>query len=102
MKFGEALRAVAALQQERLAGGDIGEPVLQPPRLAGEDQRREALQHLLDAAERGLVGIAGNLPDRQAAPAHGGPFLAHGLVLRRRARRFAGVSIEYTSWVGGR
>ena len=69
MELGKAFGAVAALQQERLAGGDIGEPVLQAPRLAGKDQRRVGAQRLLDAAERGLVGIAGNLADREAAPA---------------------------------
>ena len=38
MELGEALGAVARLQQgRRLALGDRGEPILQPPRLAGED-----------------------------------------------------------------
>ncbi len=75
VELGEAFGAVAALQEERLAGGDVGEPVLQAPGFAGEDQRREAVQRLLDAGERGFIGIAGDLPDRQGAPALGRPFL---------------------------
>ena len=102
VELGEALGAVAALQQERLAGGDIGQPVLQAPRLAGEDQRREAAQRLLDAGERGLVGIARHLPDRQAAPALGGP--------SSRASRLSSTALRVstipsgmaTSLVGGR
>ena len=79
VELGEALGAVAALQQKGLAGRDIGEPVLQPPRLAGEDQRREAAQRLLDPGERRLVGITRHLPDRQAAPAPGRPFIHHDI-----------------------
>ena len=41
MKLGEALGAVAALQQERLALGDLRQQPLQPARLAGEHQRRK-------------------------------------------------------------
>ena len=80
VELGEALGAVAALQQERLAGGNLGEPGLQAPRLAGEDQRRIAAQRVLDAAEGVLVGIAGHLPDRQAAPAFWGPCFGHGKI----------------------
>ena len=76
VELGEALGAVAALQQKGLAGRDRGEPLLQPPRLAGEDQRRKAVQRLLDPGERRLVGITGHLPDRQTAPAVGGPSVA--------------------------
>jgi hypothetical protein len=39
--LGEALGAVAALQQEGIAGGDVGERTLQLVGLAGEDKRRE-------------------------------------------------------------
>ena len=45
----------------------------EPPRLAGKDQRRKAMQCLLDAGECGFVGITRHLPDRQAAPAVGRP-----------------------------
>ena len=64
MKLGKALGTVAALQQKGLARRDRSQALLEPPRLAGEDQRREAMQRLLDESQRGLVGIAGNLPDR--------------------------------------
>ena len=49
VELGEAFGAVAALQQEGLAGGDVGQPVLQAARLAGENQRRIPVQRLLDA-----------------------------------------------------
>jgi hypothetical protein len=71
VELGEALGAVAAEQQKRLAVGDRGEPVLQPPRLAGEDQRRVVAQRCLDARQRGFVGIARHLLYRQAAPTIG-------------------------------
>ena len=73
MKFGKALGAVATLQQEGLAGRHRGEALLQPPRLAGKDQRWKPLQRFFDASERRLVRISGNLPDRQTAPAVGRP-----------------------------
>jgi hypothetical protein len=43
MELGKALGAIAALQQEGLAGRDIGEPVLEAPRLAGENEWRIAV-----------------------------------------------------------
>ena len=46
--IGEALGAVAALQQETLAGGDAAERLLQIARLAGKHQRRIARKLLLD------------------------------------------------------
>ncbi len=102
VELGEALGAVAALQQEGLAGGDIGQPVLQPPRLAGEDQRREAVQRLLDPGERGLVGIARHLPDRQAAPALGAS-KSRASQFRPHALRVSTIpSGMATSAVGGR
>ena len=45
---GERLRAVAALEQERLTAGDRGQPVLQPVDLGGHGDRRHALQHGAD------------------------------------------------------
>ena len=77
MEFREALGAVAALQQEGFAGRDRGEPLLQPPRLTGKDQRRKPAQSLLDPGEPSLVRITRHLPDRQTAPAVGGPSFAH-------------------------
>ncbi len=52
MEFGEALGAVAPLQQERLAGGDFGQIRGQRARFAGEDQRREARERRLGGGER--------------------------------------------------
>jgi hypothetical protein len=40
----ERLRAVAALEQERLTARDRGQPVLQLVALGGEHQRRQALK----------------------------------------------------------
>ena len=48
--LGEALGAVAALQQEGLARGDLGQRLLQAARLAGKDQRREGRELRLDVA----------------------------------------------------
>ncbi len=52
VEFGEAFGAVAALQQKGLAGGDRGQPLLEPPGLAGKHQRREIVQGFLDPGER--------------------------------------------------
>ncbi len=41
----ERLRAVPALEQERLAAGDVGEPGAEPVDLRGHGDRRHALQH---------------------------------------------------------
>jgi hypothetical protein len=49
VELGEAFRAVAALQQETLAGRHFGKVGLERARLAGKDQRRELGQRLLDA-----------------------------------------------------
>ena len=43
VELGKALGAIAALQQEGLAGRDVGEPILEAPRLAGENERRVAV-----------------------------------------------------------
>jgi hypothetical protein len=56
VKFLEALGAVAALQQEGAAFGDIAQQRLQPPRLTGEDQRRHAAQPLFGAREAAASG----------------------------------------------
>ena len=55
----EALGAVAGLEQERVAGGDLGQPGLQRARLAGEHERREALDLLERTVEVGFVGPSG-------------------------------------------
>ena len=65
----EALGAVAALQQEGLALGHLGQRRLELARLAGEDQRRIAAQPRLGAGQHGGVGIDRHLLGRPAAPA---------------------------------
>ena len=103
VKFGEALGAVAALQQKRLTGRDIRQPLFEASSLPGKDQGRKAPQRLLDIGERRLVGIARHLPYRQTAPAVRGPFLAHltnpprGLVAH-----LGPIGSCITSGVGGR
>ena len=54
--LGEALGAVAALQQESLAGGDARELLLQVARLAGKNQRRKGRELLLDVGQRRRSG----------------------------------------------
>jgi hypothetical protein len=49
---GEGLRAVTALQQERLAARDRRELVLQPVHLGGHGDRRDVLEHLADVGHR--------------------------------------------------
>ena len=56
---GERLGAVAALQQERLAAGDLGQLGLQPVDLGRHGDRRHALQHR--AHRLGLVGVPARL-----------------------------------------
>ena len=51
VEFGEALGAIAALQQEALARGDFGQIGLQRARLAGEDQRRITAQRRFDRGQ---------------------------------------------------
>jgi hypothetical protein len=58
----ERLRAVAALQQERPALGDVGQPCLQPVDLGRQGDRRNALQHgahVRDVHGVGPVGLLG-------------------------------------------
>ncbi len=62
--LGEALGAIAALQQEGLARGHAGELRLELARLAREHQRREGRKLLLDLVELGQVGIDRDLLDR--------------------------------------
>ena len=75
--LGEALGAVAALKQERLAGRNAGQRFLQVPRLAGKHQRRKGRQLRFDVAQRLGVGILRHLQHRLGAPAVGCPPLGH-------------------------
>jgi hypothetical protein len=76
-EFGEAFRAVAALEQKGLALGYLGQPFLEPTRLACKNQRRQPPQLLLGGLQLGGIPILRNLPDRQLSPAIAGPFLGH-------------------------
>src|SRR3954453_4070718 len=85
----EALGAIAALKQERLAGRDLSQGTLQLARLAGEDERRETGQLLLDGPQCGRIRVSRNLLDGVAPPTVGRPALAHRLLpmLRALSRR---------------
>jgi hypothetical protein len=60
----EALGAITALQEERIALCDIGQGTLELVRLTGEDQRRERFKPGFDRGERGIVRILWHLDDR--------------------------------------
>jgi hypothetical protein len=75
--LGEALCAIAALQQEGVAGGDAGKLGLQLARLAREHQRREGRKLALDQAKLTLVRVVRNLLDRPQAPAVRAPTRCH-------------------------
>ena len=77
MELGEALGAVAALQQEGLPLGDLGQQPLEATRFAGEYQRRKVAELALHLGELVLVGIVRHLDDRSAAPAVGTPRVGH-------------------------
>ncbi len=75
--LGEALGAVAALQQETLAQGDAAERLLEVAGFTCKNQRREGRELALDRFERRLVRIFGNLQDRLPAPTLTRPTLGH-------------------------
>ena len=64
----EGLGAVAALQQEGVAGGGAGEPLAQDVDLTGEDEGRQARDLLRRRADGVEVGPHRLLLDRQRAP----------------------------------
>ena len=66
--LGEAFGAVAALQQESIAGGHLRQRLFQIARFAGKDQRREGRKLRLDIGKRLRIGIIRHLHDRLAAP----------------------------------
>ena len=76
--LGEALGAIAALEQEGLAFGDAGERIFQVARLTCKNQRRELGEVLLDGGERGRIVIDRHLLDGLRAPALRCPALLHG------------------------
>ena len=67
--LGEALGAVAALQQETFTHGDAAERILEAARFTGKDQRRKAGELPLDRFERRLVGVIRG-PGEQASCAN--------------------------------
>src|SRR5690606_26867062 len=75
--LGEALGAIAALEQEGVAGGDLGELGLQLPRLAGKYQRREPRKLPFHLRKSCLILVDGNLLDRLAPPAVRLPCAGH-------------------------
>ena len=72
--FGEALRAIAALQQEGFAGGDLSQGLFQVARLAGKNQRRKTRKLRLNLAQRLGVGIVRHLQSRLGPPGIRTPF----------------------------
>src|SRR5947209_2226992 len=65
----ETLGAVAALEQESLAGADAGERLLQLARLTCKNQRREPSERALDLRQGGAVGVIRHLRDWLLPPA---------------------------------
>ena len=82
-RIGEALGAVAALQQETFALGDAAERLLEVARLAGKHQRRDSSQAAArPSASALLVRVLGHLDDRLASPTVTRPSLGHDATLR--------------------
>ena len=82
MELREALRTVAALQQEGAALADPRQTLAQPARLAGEDQRGRSLEAFLGRGERDRVGPVRLLLDRQSTPTAGIPRAGHVVLPR--------------------
>ncbi len=82
---GEALGAVATLEQERLSGGGVGELTLERLDLPGGDERRQRHELAIDLLHRGWIGVDRLLPGRKPSPRVGGP--AAQLALRPLNRR---------------
>ncbi|MNQ39937.1 hypothetical protein D3C85_535760 [compost metagenome] len=76
-ELGEALGAVATLQQEGTALGHLAELAAQLAGFAGKYQRRVTGQDLLDLGQVGGIGVVRLLLDRLASPAFGTPGLRH-------------------------
>jgi hypothetical protein len=99
VKVGEALGAVAALQQERPAGGDFGQLLAQGFDFAGEHQGQRVRQPLLDLGQRCRFIVVRQLRRRFIPPACRGPGrlgvlheLRHRYVRKLRMIEFAGSS----------
>ena len=77
MEFGEAFRAIAALEQESTAIGDLGQLGGQRARLARKDERGIPAQFALRRGKRLGIGIMRKLPCFVAAPAFRSPVRRH-------------------------
>ena len=77
---GEGLRAVTALQHERLSAGHRGQPVPKQVAFAGEDERRQSAQLTGNGLQPGRVRPVRLLSRWQAVPAGqaGGPGSGRG------------------------
>ena len=73
----ETLGAIAALQNEALAGDGLGELLAEAHDFPTGDERRQLAQLAEDAVEGGGVGVLGLLQRRPLAPRLGRP-LRHG------------------------
>ena len=80
----EALRAVAALQQEALAAGYARQLLLEGAHLLDEHERGEVAQVALHLFQRRLVRVLRHLEDRLPPPAVQPPRLSHGPLLRAK------------------
>ena len=72
--LGEAFGAVPALEQERIARGDLGELLLQLARLTCKNERRKGRETAFDILEQGRVRIGRDLADRLVSPRIRRPF----------------------------
>ena len=88
--LGEALGAVAALEQKGIALRDAGKLSLQLARLAGKHERRKGRKLLLNLGERGRLGVGRDLLDRLGAPAVWAPSGRHGKALLHESERYIG------------
>ncbi len=77
MKFGEAFRAIAALQQKSLAGRNLSQLRRQRAGFTRKDEWRETRNLLLGRGQRGRIGIFGQLSRFISAPAFRGPCSGH-------------------------
>ena len=83
--FAEALGAISALQQERIACGRLAERLFELARFTCKNQRRIAGKLALSLGQRRTIGIGRRLRDRLRPPAIRGPTLVqHDPRLRER------------------
>jgi hypothetical protein len=77
VELGEALRAVATLEQKTAPLRDVGEVGFQGTGFAGKDQRRELGKRRLDLAELGGIAICRQMLRFVRFPAFGCPVTRH-------------------------